>query len=282
MFFVFIFSAKMKKGKLYFHCLSELVVVAMPQSHSFSPVLLLLLTDTKYFSLLETKKEKKKKMSAAGRKYKIVLLGDSGVGKSSLAQRLIKDEWTDNISSTVGASFYRYTPQLDAATLKEAGINNNNGISFDIWDTAGQERYKSLASMYYRGAAAALVVYDITSYESYERAKYWMKELNENSPETHVTLCGNKVDMDNNNNNDGGASFRKVPREEGKAFCDANNLFFVEVSAKTGVNVKTAFDNIAIHLLRTDNRNNVRQGGVVGATEREQSGENGKKGGCCN
>lgn len=99
------------------------------------------------------------------KKYKVVLLGESGAGKSSLAQRLIKNEWNANLNSTVGASFFRWT----------CSVGGDTTVNCDIWDTAGQERYRSLASMYYRGAAAALVVYDITSHESFDRAKHWVQ-----------------------------------------------------------------------------------------------------------
>lgn len=195
---------------------------------------------------------------SASRKFKLVLLGESGVGKSSLAQRLMKDEWNENLSSTVGASFFRYScPVGDVA------------VNFDIWDTAGQERYKSLASMYYRGAAAALVVYEITSYDSFERAKYWIRELQANSPETVIALVANKKDLE---------AGRKVSAEEGRRYAAELDLLFMEASAKDGAGVREAFDMVARKLVVTNNQNNVREGGVVGQTERTRPSEDK---GCC-
>ena len=118
------------------------------------------------------------------KKFKVVLLGEAGVGKSAIALRLVKNEWIENSRSTVGASFFKHIIDVDSVTMH-----------FDIWDTAGQERYKSLASMYYRGAAAALVVYDITSQSSFVRAQEWIQELKENAPDALIALIGNKSDL---------------------------------------------------------------------------------------
>ncbi|ORC86195.1 small Rab GTP binding protein [Trypanosoma theileri] len=197
---------------------------------------------------------------ASTKKYKLVLLGDSGVGKSSLVQRLAKDEWNENQNSTVGASFFRYACPVD-----------DTAVHFDIWDTAGQERYKSLASMYYRGAAAALVVYEIPSYESFERAKYWVQELAANSPETIVTLVGNKSDL--------AATHREVSSDEAAEYAAAHNLMFAEASAKDGTGVQAAFVAVGRRLRATNSQNAVREGGVVGRQPNTQPRES--SGGCC-
>ncbi|KAG4398426.1 hypothetical protein GLYMA_08G038902v4 [Glycine max] len=97
---------------------------------------------------------------------KLVLLGDMGAGKTSLVLRFVKGEFSEYQDSTIGAAFFTQVLSLNEATVK-----------FDIWDTAGQERYHSLAPMYYRGAAAAIVVYDITSMDSFVRAKKWVREV---------------------------------------------------------------------------------------------------------
>ena len=114
--------------------------------------------------------------------YKVVLLGESCCGKSSLVLRLVEDEFRA-LQPTVGAAFLVYRTTVDDIT-----------VNLEIWDTAGQERYLSLAPMYYRGAAAALVVYDITSLDSFNRAKYSIRELMDNNPETMITLVGNNCD----------------------------------------------------------------------------------------
>ena len=117
---------------------------------------------------------------------KVVLLGDMGAGKSSIALRFSKDQFNEYQESTIGAAFV--TQSLSASS-------DHPAVKFEIWDTAGQERYRSLAPMYYRGAAAALVVYDITSSQSFEQAKTWVDQLHDNgSSGTIVALTGNKKD----------------------------------------------------------------------------------------
>lgn len=186
-------------------------------------------------------------MNASRRKYKIVLLGDSGVGKSSLAHRLVKDEFSSDLNSTVGASFFRYC----------CPVEGHEPVYFDIWDTAGQERYKSLASMYYRGAAAALVVYEINSHDTFERAKYWVQELGANSPDTMIQLVGNKRDL---------AISREVSEEECYQYASTQqDMMCTEASAKTGEGVQEAFLNIAKRLIEKNSEMHVRPSGVIGS-----------------
>jgi len=203
-------------------------------------------------------------MNDRPKKYKVVLLGESGVGKSSLVLRLVKDEWVDAQHSTVGASFFRYACPVDDTTI----------VNFDIWDTAGQERYKSLASMYYRGSAAALVVYDITSVESFEKAKYWIRELQSNSPDTIVTLVGNKCDLE---------AQRKVPLEEAKRYAQDFSLLCSEASAKDGTRVQAVFQQIGKQLLASaTSAPTVRDGGVIGrqGNSATKKGETPRDGAC--
>ncbi|CAM9893536.1 unnamed protein product [Phaeothamnion confervicola] len=125
---------------------------------------------------------------AAGRvcHFKLVLLGDTAVGKSCLVVRFVRDEFFEYQEPTIGAAFLTQTVQLDDATVK-----------FEIWDTAGQERYRSLAPMYYRGAAAAIVVYDVTNKDSFNGAKSWVKELQRRGdPNVIIALAGNKADLE--------------------------------------------------------------------------------------
>ncbi|XP_043537809.1 ras-related protein Rab-5B isoform X2 [Chiloscyllium plagiosum] len=119
--------------------------------------------------------------------FKLVLLGESAVGKSSLVLRFVKGQFHEYQESTIGAAFLTQSVCLDDTTVK-----------FEIWDTAGQERYHSLAPMYYRGAQAAIVVYDITNQETFARAKTWVKELQRQaSPNIVIALSGNKADLAN-------------------------------------------------------------------------------------
>jgi len=161
--------------------------------------------------------------------FKLVLLGDAAVGKSSSVERFVKNEFFEFQQPTIGAAFLTQTVTLDDFIVK-----------FEIWDTAGQERYRSLAPMYYRGAAAALVVYDITSYDSFTGAKTWIEELQrQGSADIVIGLSGNKCDLE---------SKREVPKDEAKQYSIDNSLIFFETSAKTGDNVQAMFHQIALKL----------------------------------
>ncbi|XP_028098742.1 ras-related protein RHN1-like isoform X3 [Camellia sinensis] len=164
---------------------------------------------------------------------KLVLLGDMGTGKTSLVLRFVKGQFYDYQESTIGAAFFTQVLSLNEATIK-----------FDIWDTAGQERYYSLAPMYYRGAAAAVVVYDITSMDSFERAKKWVQELQrQENPNLVTVLVANKADL---------ATKRLVENEVGEQYAKENGLLFFETYAKTAQNVNELFyeigDYISYHL----------------------------------
>lgn len=163
--------------------------------------------------------------------FKLVLLGESAVGKSSLVLRFVKDQFDDYRESTIGAAFLTQTIALDETTT----------VKFEIWDTAGQERYKSLAPMYYRNANCAVVVYDITQASSLDKAKAWVKELQRQANENIViALAGNKLDLAT-----GAGSKRAVETAEAEAYAREAGLLFFETSAKTAENVKTLFTAIA-------------------------------------
>jgi len=157
---------------------------------------------------------------------KLVLLGDTAVGKSCLAVRFVHDEFYQDRGPTVGAAFLTREVVLEDATVK-----------FEIWDTAGQERYRSLAPMYYRGASAAIVVYDITNKDSFVGAKIWVNELQRRSDETVViVLAGNKMDLEHK---------RKVEFEEASDYAQENNIMHMETSARSATNVEAVFEMIA-------------------------------------
>lgn len=161
--------------------------------------------------------------------FKLVLLGDAAVGKSCLVVRFVRDEFFEFQEPTIGAAFLTQTVALDDATVK-----------FEIWDTAGQERYRSLAPMYYRGAAAAIVVYDITDPDSFTGAKSWVKELQRRGdPNVVIALAGNKADLENR---------QKVSKEEVDKYAEENGILHVVTSAKNGTNVKSLFVEIAKQL----------------------------------
>jgi len=159
--------------------------------------------------------------------FKLVLLGESAVGKSSLVLRFVRDQFDDYRESTIGAAFLTQTVNLDDGT----------SVKFEIWDTAGQERYKSLAPMYYRNAHCAVVVYDITQTASLEKAKTWIRELQRQAdPSIVIALCGNKTDL---------AERRQVSQEEAQKYAEEEGLMWGETSAKSGEGVTEIFHAIA-------------------------------------
>ncbi|KAM4623477.1 ras-related protein Rab-5C-like [Polymixia lowei] len=195
--------------------------------------------------------------------FKLVLLGESAVGKSSLVLRFVKGQFQEYQESTIGAAFLTQTVCLDDTTVK-----------FEIWDTAGQERYHSLAPMYYRGAQAAIVVYDITNADTFTRAKNWVKELQRQaSPNIVIALAGNKADI---------ANKRTVELQEAHAYADDNNLLFMETSAKTAMNVNEIFMAIAKKLPKSDPQV---AGGPGGRTrtgvDLQEAAPQGRSGHCC-
>mmetsp|Transcript_94784 Transcript_94784/g.149955 ORF Transcript_94784/g.149955 Transcript_94784/m.149955 type:complete len:204 (-) Transcript_94784:87-698(-) len=189
--------------------------------------------------------------------FKLVLLGDASVGKSCLVVRFAKGEFYEYQEPTIGAAFMTQTVSLGDYVVK-----------FEIWDTAGQERYKSLAPMYYRGAAAAVIVYDITSKESFDAAKSWVVELQ--STDTLIALAGNKSDLD---------SDRQVDRETAQAYADDMGILFMETSAKSGQNVQEIFHEIAVKLPKQskEDEDKGRGGFAVGG----KRGGDSPAGGCC-
>jgi len=191
--------------------------------------------------------------------FKLVLLGESAVGKSSLVLRFVKGQFHEYQESTIGAAFLTQTVCFDDTTVK-----------FEIWDTAGQERYHSLAPMYYRGSQAAIVVYDITNTDTFTRAKNWVKELHRQaSANIVIALAGNKADL---------GPKRMVDFDEANTYADENGLLFMETSAKTAMNVNELFLAIAKKLPKDTGTSPVQQRGT-GVELKENGGESKK--GCC-
>ena len=162
--------------------------------------------------------------------YKVVFLGETSVGKSSIVMRFVRDEFLEAHEPTIGAAFLSKTIKLDDGNVK-----------MEIWDTAGQERYRSLAPMYYRGAKAAFVVYDITNKDSFIKAKDLINEVIRNGdPDVIIVLFGNKIDMQQN---------REVEREEGISYAEEHGFIFSEISAKTSENIQDAIVKVSLKLL---------------------------------
>ncbi|RWW10994.1 hypothetical protein BHE74_00050299 [Ensete ventricosum] len=163
--------------------------------------------------------------------FKIVMIGDSAVGKSNLLARFARNEFYPNSKSTIGVEFQTQKLSIDGKEIKA-----------QIWDTAGQERFKAVTSAYYRGAVGALVVYDISRRQTFDSVGRWLNELHSKyhvysySDMNVVTiLVGNKTDL---------KDVREVTTAEGKALAEAQGLFFIETSALDSSNVGAAFQTV--------------------------------------
>jgi len=168
-------------------------------------------------------------MSRRGFNSKVVFLGDTSVGKSCLTVRFVRDEYFEFQEPTIGAAFLAKNLDYQGQKLK-----------LEIWDTAGQERYRSLAPMYYRGAKAAVVVYDITKKDTLIGAKSWIAELHSRHAGCVIILVGNKVDLNKS---------RTIDADEVKEYARDHDLIHIEASAKTGHNVEEIFNIICKEIL---------------------------------
>merc|ERR1739848_471326 len=158
--------------------------------------------------------------------FKLVLIGDSGVGKSCLLLRFADDTYTESHISTIGVDFKIRTIQLEGKTIK-----------LQIWDTAGQERFRTITSSYYRGAHGIIVVYDTTDSETFEHVKTWLHEIDRYASENvNKLLVGNKSDL---------TTKRQVDSEAAKEFATQVSIPFLETSAKNATNVEDAFMTMA-------------------------------------
>ncbi|KAH8593297.1 ras GTPase [Bisporella sp. PMI_857] len=163
--------------------------------------------------------------------FKVVLIGDSGVGKSNLLSRFTRNDFNLDSKSTIGVEFATRSIQVDEKTIKA-----------QIWDTAGQERYRAITSAYYRGAVGALLVYDISKHQTYDNVTRWLKELRDHADSNIVImLAGNKADLKH---------LRAVPTDDAVKFAKDNDLSFIETSALDATNVEAAFQTILSEIYR--------------------------------
>lgn len=201
--------------------------------------------------------------------FKVVLIGDSGVGKSNLLSRFTRNEFNLESKSTIGVEFATKSIQAEGKTIKA-----------QIWDTAGQERYRAITSAYYRGAVGALLVYDISKHSTFENVERWLKELRDHAESNIVVmLVGNKSDL---------RHLRAVETDEAMAFAEQHNLAFIETSALDASGVDTAFQRILTEIYRLMSRRNIAAEGEssnvnigAGQSINLEGGEDKAEGGCC-
>ncbi|RCH90090.1 GTP-binding protein of the rab, partial [Rhizopus stolonifer] len=193
--------------------------------------------------------------------FKLLLIGDSGVGKSCLLLRFADDTYTESYISTIGVDFKIRTIELEGKTVK-----------LQIWDTAGQERFRTITSSYYRGAHGIIVVYDVTDEDSFQHVKQWLQEIDRYAAEgVNKLLVGNKSDLSN----------KSVSTEQAQEFAESIKIPLLETSAKDATNVEQAFLTMAKQIkdrmgttMQTQSKSTVKVG--QGASlEPKQAG------GCC-
>ncbi|KAG8217324.1 P-loop containing nucleoside triphosphate hydrolase protein [Butyriboletus roseoflavus] len=195
--------------------------------------------------------------------FKLLLIGDSGVGKSCLLLRFADDTYTESYISTIGVDFKIRTIELEGKTVK-----------LQIWDTAGQERFRTITSSYYRGAHGIIVVYDVTDNDTFTNVKQWLQEIDRYASEgVNKLLVGNKSDL---------TSKKVVEYSVAKEFADQLTIPFLETSAKNSTNVEQAFLTMAKQIKDRMGSTSTPAGGAKSSTVTPgQSVQQQQSGGCC-
>jgi len=158
--------------------------------------------------------------------YKVLLLGDSTVGKTCFLKKYTDKTFQDVHMSTIGLDY-----RVKTMTLKSGKV-----VKLQIWDTAGQDRFRAITKNYYKGANGIILIYDVTSIQTYENVKNWITQIREEaSPNVIIYIAGNKIDLEEE---------RKIKTEEGQKLAEELGLPFFETSAKTGVNINESFEDL--------------------------------------
>ncbi|CAJ0576159.1 unnamed protein product, partial [Mesorhabditis spiculigera] len=193
--------------------------------------------------------------------FKLLLIGDSGVGKTCILYRFSDDAFNTTFISTIGIDFKIKTIELRGKKIK-----------LQIWDTAGQERFHTITTSYYRGAMGIMIVYDITNARSFENITRWLRNIDEHASEDVVRMViGNKCDMGDR---------RQVSKESGEELAARHGVRFLETSAKANINIDTAFYELAEAIL--DRAPEERDPAPVTVNPVDGGGRGGGLNGCCN
>ena len=192
--------------------------------------------------------------------FKIIIVGDSGVGKSCLSIKATRNYFEDFYSPTVGFEFLTFNVKVDEKIVK-----------LQIWDTCGQEVYRSLISSFYRSASLAIIVYSIENANSFNNIEKWLNDIKtQSNPDVKIFLIGNKADLEDK---------RKITKATGEKFCQDHQIsFFAETSAKTGFNVENVFVEVAkeLYIQHEDIKNRLSRSGSISLLEYNKEENNNK------
>ena len=169
--------------------------------------------------------------------FKIILVGDTAVGKTSLVNRFMGSGFQENITCTIKADL----------KLKSLSLDPSTGVDLTVWDTCGQEKFRSMTRQYFKDAHGIILVYDVNNENSFKGLSLWLNEIKNNCNNNNVSiiLVGNKIDL----------SERVISKEEGNEFAQKNGLLFVETSSKDGININLPFENLSNDIIQKIKQN---------------------------